>query len=618
MNSTKNRLRAEAVRILAVVIAAGLGQALAMDFNVPAGDWNVAENWTNPVMIPVSTSNAFVFGNRKVTISTSAEAAYLGFGKGTAGMGEIVDGASLTANEIFLADKNWAGGNGFVTQSGGTVTAGTLFMGQGAVACYTQQAGVVHLPSDYPGGLIIGRGGYSEYVMHEGVLSYKYMMTENGSSPMARFVQYGGIVTNDGASRIHLAFSQDTTNSLYCQYGGATYVGELMIGRNIGSRAAYIITNGVLRAGVIYSPMPNVGALGEMQISGSATIVVGVAYLGSYGNLSGGAATSVWNQTGGSVSNTGNMLIGYGANNHVINFTLAGGDLYAARILAGVGSAYTSGIVLNFTQMGGVLRTGQDIELPYGPTLNTIWSMQGGMVQTRDVMFGRAPGATGRWDIAGGTVNITNLYLGSDVGAETNNLTINLSGGLLVSRYTALGFGGQGTYTINQMGGTNLAVSELSLGRNSGADATYHISGGRLVVGTLSVGSTLGSVTNSVGRFHVIGSAPQVEAASYVQCAPDRGQSTLELTLDRNGGMRPIVVSGTATLNGILSVGLTNNVKFDPGTVVTVMTYNAKSGAFAQANLLDGLDCRVNVLAKMITLDKLRPSTLPETIITIR
>lgn len=343
----------------------------------------------------------------------------------------------------------------------------------------------------------------------------------------------------------------------------------------------------------------------------------------------------VYTQQAGVVEGGIEIIIGAGATaSQTSDYVLVNGVIknIASAIFIGRGNGSS-----RFIQYGGtVASTVANMTVAFDGTGSGYCSQYGGTNQcgalfmARSAPYGRYvitngllnPGTIWMgWHVAGlsemeisGSAQVTapTFYVGRSESVGNTGVVIQVGGTVNAQVYlgghSGYGNDGLGKYTL---GGGTLTSYLLSLGAGRTSSGYFTQTGGMLSATTISIGQ----YETGTGVFHIVGMAPQVSATTYTQSP----RGTLMATLDDNGGMRPIAVSGTATLDGILTVGRTNNARFAPGMVVTVMTYNAKSGAgFFQTNLTDGLSCRVNVLDKMITLDLLSPELYRGTIVTIR
>lgn len=576
----------------------------AIDFAISSGDWNDTNSWS-PKQLPTSADNVNVINGGTAIISSLATGNLVIVGvSATPGTGNLIitNGAEFHIYQLY--------NRGSAVQYGGNVICdvGAItkrFRAAYGGATYTQLGGTVTAEIGH-----LGQEGSSSLTSTYTLVSDTATFTTefeigDGSGSKGRFVQYGGTL-NGGNCEVGYTL----TPGYYDQYGGTNSCYEVRVGNN-GTTAIgyYTITNGRMNvAGAISLGWHN-GATGTMVVSGSAIVDTPAMSVGRGDSGTSSNCMGTLTQNGGTVTVSGGMTLGEGIAG-VGRYTLGGGTLTVPILSVGNG-ARSDGI---FTQTGGVLNVASAIYLAGSATTrNATMLTQGGAASIATMAVGNAnsTAVTSRWNIAGGAVTVNNLYAGFGSGDAT---VIDLSGGSLTVTNLQLGRAGGGMHTFTQSGGTNTVVAECKFGRNGGALlGAYHITGGQLIcMPTMEVGA-VGSST-CTGVLHVAGMAPQVQAGAYNQTAI----STLEVTLEQNGGMRPIAVSGGANLAGALTVGRTNNALFEPGMVVTVMTYSSRSGVFAQTNFLNDMTCRVNYGATAITLDQLQPVLIRGTCVSIR
>lgn len=245
------------------------------------------------------------------------------------------------------------------------------------------------------------------------------------------------------------------------------------------------------------------------------------------------------------------------------------------------------------------------------------WVMTGGMLQGNGFKMGCGSNTMGVIALSGGLITMDDEYMGVAggehvisqsggtnavaqslvVGCSNALCAYNLSGGLL--EVGDLYIGGTAadngsTGSVTQTGGM-LAAGTLTVAGETGNVGSYTASNGMLSVSNLTVGASSGQ---GVGTFRVVGMQANLAVTNYTQHAG----ASLAVTLGA-AGLSPIRVGGTATLAGTLELGCTANAYPNPSTVVTVMTYIARSGTFAQTNVAARLvGCQVNYQAASITL----------------
>ncbi|MDD5705273.1 MAG: hypothetical protein PHR35_05070 [Kiritimatiellae bacterium] len=462
-----------------------------------------------------------------------------------------------------------------------------------------------------------------------GRLSAPYIYVGYGTqvgSEESGIEQSGGAVTSSVTCYMG---NSAGARSYFNQYGGVNYFQELALGHQNGTHAAYTITNGSLTAANLTVGDLGIGATGILTVSGAANVMapngcrIGnkesqVAHLSMEGGrLTAkelqvgylGACTAGLTISGGLMSIT-NAYLGWAGAGSVCTVNQSGGT---NRILAGLTMGVNAGSSNTYTLSGGLLETAA---LAMCTASNQSYLVQnGGANCSPTIKMGSAAGAQAVYAIAGGTLTVTNLYL-SFAGACAAGL--NISGGQMSLGDMYMGWAGAGSVcTVNQSGGTNRVVNALQMGVNSGSYNAYTVSGGLLDAGTIYVGGSY--VSTTTGMLAYAGGEIRANTLTFKEAPKVVG---LRLTLPP-AGLKPIVVANTATLNGTLAIERASNYSFAPGTVITAMTYNARSGAFTQTNLLGGMTCRLTYDVdvgggrKAITLDQLRPLP-PGTVVCIR
>ncbi|MBI5902637.1 MAG: hypothetical protein HZB84_04025 [Deltaproteobacteria bacterium] len=243
-----------------------------------------------------------------------------------------------------------------------------------------------------------------------------------------------------------------------------------------------------------YMTVGNVG-YGGYNLSGTGSLVVN-------NNLTVGASTGSFGavvQSGGSVSISG----GYGAltlgrdagayGQYELwggTLTLVGSEEYIGENGAGYFYQNDGTHELNGVMYLGVQATGYG----YYELLNgTLTAGAGG----GSIVLGEW-GGTGVFNQSGGTVAVNDITLGRQTGA---NGTYNLSyGDVTVSGNTIVGDYGTGTF--NQSAGTNTTGS-LVLGQNVGGTGTYNLTGGTLNDSAIVGDAGVGIFNNSGGTHNV-------------------------------------------------------------------------------------------------------------------
>ncbi|MDD5705181.1 MAG: hypothetical protein PHR35_04605 [Kiritimatiellae bacterium] len=397
------------------------------------------------------------------------------------------------------------------------------------------------------------------YIGYYGILGTMRVRGKLSTPELWMGYQGDSRLIQDGGS-VHVSsgfdLGRDGGVSYFEQNGGTNTFNTLYVARTHGTRGTYTITNGGLT-------------------------VAQTLLLGNEISHTGGVA--VLNVAGSAFVKTRYLTVGQG---HKGVLNVHGGELDAASISVAYG-----------TGEGCMTQTAGTVTFP-------------------KMYLSNHGNSTSRVDVTGGALTGGEIIMGSTPvgGTFVQNATLNLYDGVmtLTNKFLMGGLSG-GLYAVNQHGGTNQIANNLEIGWAADETSTYTIDGGLLTAGAINVGGTAYKSNTTV--LAVAGGEVCANAFNMIP----NGDATLKVVLPPSG-WKPIQVNGTAYLSDTLSIERASDFWFDPGTVVTVMTYTAKSSGtfFSKTNLLNGLDCRVNVLSNMITLDQLKPSGPPRTVIVIR
>lgn len=307
--------------------------------------------------------------------------------------------------------------------------------------------------------------------------------------------------------------------------GGASasiVAGDLRVGNTGATQSTFAQSGGLVDVAGVTNVGTLAGSNGVLGLSGDAHYQTNELDVGNYGagraEIGDDAHLEV--TTGGT-----RFRIGVHADGTVVQ---TGGTVSQP----GGGAMYLgvySGATGRYEISGGTLDQGSlSIGGYSGDTGMGIVTQTGGQVIAhRDVRMGRGTGGYGEYNLSNGTLTVLNDGSGGD-------------GSLIVGR------DGNATAKFNQTGGLVETVGDLLLGRGADNQGAYDISGGTLTVGgSLLVGNNDG---NGTGRLRIVGDAATIETSGYAQNA----NSTLELDID--GGISPINVEGDVSLAGLLDV----------------------------------------------------------------
>lgn len=113
-------------------------EALSMVYDQPTGNWNVAANWQNSTerRVPTVDDTAFIRAGRVVTVSTAVDTVGIAYLGDSLAQGTLLvnSGASLAVAGAFQVMRHASAANtvGILTMTGGTLSAGSMFVGAGA------------------------------------------------------------------------------------------------------------------------------------------------------------------------------------------------------------------------------------------------------------------------------------------------------------------------------------------------------------------------------------------------------------------------------------------------------------------------------------------------------
>jgi len=503
---------------------------------------------------------------------------------GTGGTGSYnLSGGSLQVNgPEYIGDSN--SGSGSFTQTGGTHTVASLYLGSDS------------LGTGFP-----GTGSYN---LTGGSLSAGYESI--GDSGTGAFTQSGGSHRVSGT--LFLGYNPGASGT-YNLSGGSLlvaaseYVGDYGTGAFTQSGGSHTVARNLSLGN--YD-----GGIGTYTLSGGSLAVIGEEYLGS----DGGSGTFI--QSGGSHTVSGNLFLGIsgGSGTYSLSggslavsgyeyleggsFTQSGGSNAADIVIRGIGSTVT------FTLTGGSLASGAEYigtgglgifnqsggaNIVSGLSLGTdavtgiagtgAYNLSGGSLQVDYSETIGVDSGSGTFTQSGGSHTISgNLYLGENGGTGTYGLS---RGSLSVGGEEYIGDGGLGSF--NQCGGTHIVNGALDLAAaDVNSSGTYTLSGGSLSVGASEYIGDFGS-----GAFTQSGGSHTVSSGLYVGYSSGTGTYTLSGgSLSVSGG-EYIGVSGTGDF--IQSGGsntVTGGITLGPGSSGT---YTLSGGCLTADSIMGNL-----------------------------
>ncbi len=354
---------------------------------------------------------------------------------GTGGTGSYnLSGGSLQVNgPEYIGDSN--SGSGSFTQTGGTHTVASLYLGSDS------------LGTGFP-----GTGSYN---LTGGSLSAGYESI--GDFGSGAFTQSGGSHRVSGT--LFLGYNPGASGT-YNLSGGSLlvaaseYVGDYGTGAFTQSGGSHTVARNLSLGN--YD-----GGIGTYTLSGGSLAVIGEEYLGS----DGGSGTFI--QSGGSHTVSGNLFLGISGGSGT--YSLSGGSLAVS------GYEYLEGG--SFTQSGGSHTISGNLYLGENGGTGTYGLSRGSLSVGGEEYIG--DGGLGSFNQCGGT-HIVNGALDLAAADVNSSGTYTLSGGSLsVGASEYIGDFGSGAFT--QSGGSHTVSSGLYVGYSSGT-GTYTLSGGSLSV----------------------------------------------------------------------------------------------------------------------------------------
>jgi hypothetical protein len=321
------------------------------------------------------------------------------------------------------------GSSGSYSLSGGTLASGFgEFVGDAGTASFTQTGGA---NSAAILEIAFVAGSSASYSLATGA-SLSIANTEGiGYSGSASFVQSGGAST---AGTVFVATNAGATG-YYCQSGGTLLSGRQYIGD--GGSGAFVQTGGTntLQSGNALYVGYLAGATGSYALSNTAALTVSGGEFVGYGSNGGAYGTFI--QNGGTNSIGANLAVASNAasnGSYILQsgtLTLTGGSSVEDIGMSGTATFAQSGGLNNLTGAGeyiGVLNKSS----------GTYWQSGGiNMLQgnSSNLCLGYDAGATGAYNLSGGTLTAANVYVGGTptVAGGTGVLSVSGTGQLTTS-----------------------------------------------------------------------------------------------------------------------------------------------------------------------------------------
>ena len=476
---------------------------------------------------------------------------------GGSGTLNIQGTATISTGTIHLGENN--GGptqTNFINQSGGTVTV-TGNSGENAgirlghwgneTSTYTLSGGTLQL-TDATADIAIATDGTGTFSQTGGILNVPGIMVDhrdaNGS---ASFSLTGGTSTI-GARGLRIA---DSTTSSIAGTANVT-ASSIAIGQfansslSIGGAAAVNVTGAVT--------LGTAAAIsGDLTITSTGVITFGALRVGR------GTATI----TGANVTSTGVSTVGSNRSDEIPGMTT--GSTAAGVLNIGSGSFTALGIVMGnadggvvtgtINQTGGTVTTtgdateGNGVRMGHWPQGTTFYNLSNGTLNVNGgFALSTATDGTGTFTQTGGVANVTQLDLNSRVAAAGNG-TFTLNGGVFnVGSGGIVTDGGGGPYTANLGGGTLRATANWSSLLNFNLTNAV----GAAIVDTNGFNVALSGVLSGAGALTKIGAGNlTLSGANVYSGATNANAGVLQLS------------GGAAVLDtaGAVNVGLGGTVQ---------------------------------------------------------
>jgi outer membrane autotransporter protein len=529
-------------------------------------------------------------------------------------------GTHTVSNNLSVGDQ--AGSSGFYNLSDGELNTFYSTIGSSGTGTFNQSGGTHSVDSDRSLSLGLDPGGSGTYNMSGGELGTG--ISSIGVSGFGNFIQTGGehgVFTN-----LFLGMAPTGVGTYELRDGNLFEGNNASIG--VSGRGTFTQSGGSHSVAVDLILGDNSGSQGTYNLSGgslllAATFAPSTAYVGNSG-------TGIFNQSGGTNTVTGDLILGNSSRGIGI-YNLGGGSLLiTGPVGSGNANIGYSGIGV-FYQTGGTHTVTGAMTLAVNPGSQGFYNLSGGTLTVDNNIYLNAGGffnQTGgtlsypEFHHQGGTVlnylvnqssyiYNSGLFSGRLLNYGSGSVTFNANfaaanglahhssneitlaagrsltfngqglevdqgavfsqtGGNLSTSYTIIGNAGVGTF--HQNGGSHTINNTLILAANSGSIGTYNLGGGILTAGNIIVNT--GGVLNQTGGSLVPGNTFTVGSGG---------------TFNQNNG----IVGGSSNTI-IITEGLfnLNDGIFRPGNSMIVRN----GGTFNQNNgIVDGASNTISI-----------------------
>ena len=437
-------------------------------------------------------------GTATVSQLTSAGIVSVGSGGALIANASVTNFGSIIMTGGSLYTPNF--GVGFTTNFASDPTVASLLTSTGTV---TMTSGNISVTNNNQQGILDVRTG--TFTMNGGNLSVDNMF-----------------VTNGAASQLFLNGGAITSRFSYVSNGSAFYVGSNAVPASLTLINSMFGSTHTFDNGLTIAVTPN--STGTVTLAANLlTVTNGPTVVGAAGagvmTVSNGTAVLddlVVGNTNGSQGTFYNTPTGATTINNTLNVGAQAGSTGTVVVTGGqfgtIGTNFVFGVFIGNAGVGSMIVSNGLV--PLGSTVTEVGYTNGGQ---------------GFLGIAGGTVTVNSITIGSEVGATGN---VFVAGGVLVATNGTMGIGIRGVGSMSVTAGQAL-VSSILMG-NSGPSAN----------GTLSVSGG----TMSLASYMAAGDGPFTKGALWVTGgAFNAGNAQIDVGVD---GLGLMTVS-----NGMASVG---------------------------------------------------------------
>ncbi len=515
-----------------------------------------------------------------------------------AGSGGVIDiGAPGNTADFYVGRQLTGGGksSGTVDFSGATTLTASLNTFAIGTALSGSAFGSVKLAKSNTIdalSIVVGQGGGDTSILHLGknttLHTNSLTISQENASATVSISAGGSLALGSPAQRTDVLIASSAANTNGNMTGkldltGATftaYLGNLTVGQRDGvgggaSVGSIIGANG----GSIDIGSPAPGNTANLyvarQLTGGSTAIGNVDFGGlatltaSLNNLTVGTA-----QTGNA---TGTLI--FAQSNDINAKTIivgSGGDGNNLLALGKTNTIRANQLIIAQNYAHGV------VTIPAGGTLNlgspsqrTTLLMATGITNTNTTY-------SATFDLGNATLTayLANVTIGNkdtQSGAEQGTLTIGTSAANYVEAGNILLGGTRSTGTLN-FGGGVLIANSIARGEGTG---NFNWTGGRLSIGSFGTNTTSFNLANSSSGTLAPGSAAQAIGTTTVYGNYSQGiAATTAMDLSSTGNDL-LAISGSANLNGTLSLGSLDNFVPSVGQSFLLATYGSRTGTFS-------------------------------------